>query len=238
MADMPSSADGRRTREPAFNIAPVVVALIAACVGVHLIRVHVLSEAADIELLVRAAFIPARYSGDYTLDLYAFLSPVTYSLLHGDYLHLSINMVWLAAFGSPFANRIGAWRFLLFWMFTAAAAVALHFAVHPQEAVPVIGASGAVSGMMAAAARYGFAVDRSGRRPAFSGPRLALGAMMRRRNVVVFLAVWMIVNLVAGLGWLVPGEGPSIAWEAHIGGFLAGLLGIALFDRTRSDPAM
>ena len=114
----------------------------------------------DFELLVYAAFIPIRYSGQFPLDLYAFTSPVTYSLLHGGWAHLAINMIWLAAFGSPLANRLGAARFVLFWVATSIAAAALHYVLHMTDQSPLVGASGAISGMMGAAARFGFRIDR------------------------------------------------------------------------------
>lgn len=220
-------------REPVFNLSAVVVAIIAGCALIHLVRSYVLTPAQDFEFLLRTAFIPIRYSGQFEIDFAAVTSPVTYSLIHGDFIHLAINMVWLAAFGSPLANRIGTIRFLAFWIFTCLAAVLLHYAVHAGDQAMVVGASGAVSGMMAAAARFGFAVDRSTRRPAFTGPRLPLAAVLRRRNVVVFLSVWFAINLIAGLGYLVPGDARSIAWEAHIGGFLAGFFGLGLFDRAQ-----
>ena len=229
---MTPSPDRRYSRrEPIFNIATVVAVVIVACAGIHVLRAFFLTPRQDFDLLVRAAFIPARYSGRFDIDIYAWTSPVTYSLLHGDVFHLAINTIWLAAFGSPLANRIGAVRFCAFWVATSAAAVLLHTLVHAGDATMVIGASGAVSGMMAAAARFGFAVDRRSRRPAFSGAGLPLSGVVRRRNVVVFLAVWFAVNLIAGLGYLAPGEARSIAWEAHIGGFLCGFFTIGLFDR-------
>src|SRR5690606_34857190 len=88
-------------REPIFNIPGVVTGLIAACVLIHAARFYILDIRQDLELLVRAAFIPIRYSGDFPFDVYAVTSPVTYSLLHGSILHLGINMIWLAAFGAP-----------------------------------------------------------------------------------------------------------------------------------------
>jgi membrane associated rhomboid family serine protease len=112
-------------RQPVFNMPGVVLALIAICVGVHLVRAYALGPAADIEVLVRFAFIPLRYSGQYAIDIYAWISPITYSFLHGDMVHLAVNMVWLAAFGSPLANRFGNLRFALFWAATALAAVGL-----------------------------------------------------------------------------------------------------------------
>lgn len=238
--NQPASADGdddgaswERRREPVFNIPLVVVLIILACTAIHLMRLYVLTEAQDIDLLIRAAFIPLRYANEYFLDLYAATSPLTYSLLHGDAAHLLINMVWLAAFGSPLANRMGALRFLLFWAVTAAGAAGLHFAVHPFDATPLVGASGSISGMTGAAARFGFRIDRSGPRPAFAGPPLPIAVALSSRLVVVFLSVWMAVNLISGFGYLSPDGLSRIAWEAHVGGFAIGFFAIGLFPGGR-----
>ena len=218
-------------REPVFNLPIVVAALIAICALIHLARIYVLNAAQDFDLIVRAAFIPYRYSGPFDLDIYAFTSPVTYSLLHGSFMHLAINMVWLAAFGSPLANRLGVSRFLLFWAFTSGAAALLHYVLYSMDQTPLVGASGAISGMMGAAARFGFRVDRHSGKPAFIGKLMPMTAVFRSRAVVTFLSVWMIVNLVTGIVGFVPGEANAIAWEAHVGGFLAGFLCIGWFDR-------
>jgi membrane associated rhomboid family serine protease len=223
--------EAREAREPLFNLPGVVVFLIALCTGIHFARVVLFSPDLDFDLFVRTAFVPARYSGAYALDAYAFTTPLTYSLLHGSWLHLAVNMIWLAAFGSPLANRIGAARFLLFWVFTAVAAAALHFVLHSADLTPLVGASGAISGMMGAAARFGFQVDRRAARPIFRGPVLPVGVVFRSRAVMTFLAVWMVVNLVTGVVGFVPGVDDAIAWEAHVGGFLAGFFGVGLFDR-------
>ncbi len=221
--------------EPAFNIPGVVLAFIALCALLHLVRSYAISPAEDIAVLLRAAFIPLRYSGAYALDLYAFTSPLTYSLLHGGMAHLAINMIWLAAFGSPLANRVGALRFVLFWAATALAAAGLHYLVYPESPVPLVGASGAISGMMGAAARFGFQIDRGvPGRSRFAGPVLPFRAVLRRRAVVTFLGVWMAINLATGLLSGAPDSSAVIAWEAHIGGFLVGFFAIRLFDRRRA----
>lgn len=222
-------------REPVFNVPGVVVAFIAVCVTVHAARAF-LSAEQDIAVLLRFAFWPVRYSGGYDLDVYAFASPVTYSLLHGSIVHLAVNMIWLAAFGSPLAARLGALRFVLFWAATSLGAVALHYVLYSGSAVPLVGASGAISGMMGAAARFAFRIDRRAGRGSFAGPVLSVGQVFRTRQAVTFLAVWMVVNLVAGLGFGTPGMESQIAWEAHIGGFLVGFFGLRFFDR-RSAPA-
>jgi membrane associated rhomboid family serine protease len=225
-------------REPVFNLPGIVIAAIALCAGIHLLRLYVLTPDQDFELILRAAFIPIRYSGQFDLDFYAFSSPVTYSFLHGGFAHLLVNMVWLAAFGSPLANRLGALRFSLFWVVTSIAAAALHYSLHSLDNAPLVGASGAISGMMGAAARFGFQIDRTTGKPAFAGAPLPVSMVFRSRTVMTFLVVWFVINLVTGLVGLGPGIDNRIAWEAHVGGFLVGFFGIQFFDRPRRSRSL
>jgi membrane associated rhomboid family serine protease len=227
----PDAGQEPRHREPVFNIPGVVMAFIVACVGIHLLRLYVFDEEQDFWLIVQAAFIPIRYSGEFPIDVYAFTSPVSYSLLHGSIEHLAVNMIWLAAFGSPLANRIGPMRFVLFWVVTSIAAAGLHYVLYMTSQSPLIGASGAISGMMGAAARFGFRIDRSSGRPAFGGPVLPIATVLTMRATVAFLAIWLVINLVTGLIGFVPGEESQIAWEAHIGGFVVGFFFVSSFDR-------
>ncbi len=209
----------------------VVIAFIAICVVAYFVSNYLLDERQYFWLLVQAAFIPIRYSGEFPIDVYAFTSPVTYSLLHGSIAHLAVNMIWLAAFGSPLANRIGPLRFVLFWIVTSIAAAGLHYILYMTSQAPLIGASGAISGMMGAAARFGFRIDRSSGRSAFGGSVLPISTVLTMRGTVTFLAVWMVINLVTGLVGFVPGEESQIAWEAHIGGFVVGFFFMSSFDR-------
>lgn len=230
----PQDEPERPRREPIFNIPAAIMVTVGLCAVIHFVRVWVLSTDQDIALLVRAAFIPLRYSGRFALDVYAFTSPVTYSVLHGSFTHLAVNMVWLAAVGVPLANRIGVLRFSLFWLVTAVAAAGAHYLVHPLDNAPLVGASGAISGMMAASVRYALRVDRHSSRPGYAGRILPIGAALRSRQVLVFTSVWMIGNLLVGLLGS-PGVSQSIAWEAHIGGFIAGFLLVGWFDRPVDD---
>lgn len=228
------SHPGQRRREPILNLPGVVTVLIAICVVVHLVRAYVLGPGGDMAVLARFAFIPIRYTSDMPLDVYGIVSPLTYAFLHGGVAHLAVNMIWLAAFGSPLANRIGTAQFLLFWAATVLGAVFLHFVLHPYDTSPLVGASGAISGMMGAAARFGFRISRMQGKAAFAGPVLSLPMVFRSRMAVMFLVVWMAVNLVVGLSSGAGGS-PQIAWEAHIGGFLVGFFFIRAFDRKRPD---
>ncbi|BCH32462.1 rhomboid family intramembrane serine protease [Mesorhizobium sp. L-8-10] len=225
----PSGFTGNAPREPVFNMPGIIVLLIATCTAVFLVQTYVLTDRQYFELLVRGAFIPIRYSGRYALEVYAFTSPVTYAFLHGSFAHLAVNMIWLAAFGTPLANRLGNPSFLLFWIVTGFAAVGLHYVLHPLDQAPLVGASGAISGMMGAAARFGFRASRATGRSSFDGPLLPIADVFRSRTVVTFLAVWMVMNLATGLIGFAPGVDDRIAWEAHIGGFAAGFFGIGFF---------
>jgi membrane associated rhomboid family serine protease len=234
-SDDTQATPAEANREPILNIPPVVVAIIAACCVIHLVRGYVLTIDQDTEVLLRAAFIPERYF--YAPDLSFLTTPVSYAILHGSAAHLLVNMVWLAAFGSPLANRLHIARFILFWIIAGLAAAGLYWIFHPHSEAPMIGASGAISGMMGAAARFAFRIDRSGGHARFSGPALPVGYVLRVRTVVAFLAVWMIVNLITGIYGMGIGTGMQIAWEAHIGGFVVGFFGIPFFlPRSEAEP--
>lgn len=229
-------------RQPALNLPPVVVALLAAFVGVHVVRQYLLGQAGQIEALFLFSFIPARvfdpeFFGPHGAAAGAAVwSFVTYAFLHADWSHLIFNGLWLAAFGSAVAFRFGATRFLIYSAAGAVGGAALHLAVHPESFVPMVGASAAVSAHMAGAARFAFVGSRSFIRFQGAGatgyryPAPPLGVALRDRRVLTFLGVWFGLNLVFGLfggGTIASG---AIAWEAHIGGFAAGLLLFSVLD--------
>jgi membrane associated rhomboid family serine protease len=232
-----------RPSEPIFNIPPVIVWLCAVMALLHGAR-SLLSDTDDLSVLLWLAFIPARYDpgltnslqfpGGIAADIWTF---VTYSFLHAEILHIAVNLVWLLAFGSAVAWRFGAVRFLLFFAATAAAGAGAFLFTHFGDLIPLIGASGAISGAMAAACRFVFAEDGplgvlSGRdRAAYLVPAVPLREALKNRRVVVFLAVWFVLNLLFGASALTENfTNATVAWEAHLGGFLAGLLLFPLFD--------
>jgi len=239
-----------RTSEPIFNVPTVVTATIAMLVLVHVVRVWLLTPEQDIQLLLLFSFIPARYDatllaqgavpGGLAAGIWTF---VTYALIHGDWTHLGLNGVWLLAFGTPVARRFGPMRYLALLAVTAAAGAAAHLATHSNAFVPMIGASASISGFMAASMRFAF--QRSGPLgllgrddDAYRVPALPLSLVLRDARVLAFLAVWFALNLLFGIGSLSLDVGEqAIAWQAHIGGFLAGLLAFAAFDPVKTVPA-
>jgi membrane associated rhomboid family serine protease len=162
---------------------------------------------------------------------------LTYAFLHGNWTHLLINGVWLLAFGTAVARRFETRRFLLFLVITAIGGAVGHLLARPDEFVPMIGASAAISGCMAAAIRFVFQPGaplgplRAPEQFAYRLPALPLGEALRDSRVLTFLAVWFGINLLTGVGGIALGmEETAIAWEAHVGGFLTGLVCFPLFD--------
>lgn len=235
-------------REPMFNIPGIVLICGALMAGIHLFRDVLLSPQANEMLLIWLAFIPLRYLPEVTFpgsplaEVWTF---GTYALLHGDLLHLLVNLFWMAAFGSALAKRFGPTRFVAFSLVCAATGAALHLMIFWGNPVPMVGASAAISGHMAAVARFGFSpggpMERSvrlGGQGAWSVRALSIGETFRNRRALIFLAVWFGINLVFGIGGgSLVGDGASIAWQAHIGGFLGGLLLFRFFDPANHRPS-
>ncbi|PRD41991.1 rhomboid family intramembrane serine protease [Phyllobacterium phragmitis] len=225
-----------RTSEPVFNIPGIILVLTGICIVAFLAQNYVLDDQQNLWVMINFAFWPVRFSqGGGFDDPAAWMTAITYSFMHGGFAHIAVNLVWLAAFGSPLAGRIGTTRMIIFWIATAIAAAFTHYALHPESAMPLVGASGSISGMMGAAARYGFRrvpdmLHQKGKSE-FAGPLLPIGVTLTLRPVLAFLGVWFVINLVTGLISITPTESASIAWEAHIGGFIVGFFGIALLDR-------
>jgi len=230
-------------REPIFNIPPVIVLILAACVAVQAFLYFFPDDATP--FLLRFAFIPARYDstllpqdvfpGGFGAEVWTF---VTYAFIHADLSHLGLNALWLVAFGTPVARRFGTVRFLVFFAVTAAVGAAAHLAVYPGEFTPVVGASAAISGAMAAALRFVFHAGgplgllRPSNDPkSYFVPAPPLLESLRDSRVFMFLAIWFGVNLLFGITGLgLSDGGQAVAWVAHIGGFVAGLLLFPLFD--------
>ena len=221
-------------REPVFNLPAIVTAFAVVLIAIHALRSFALDRETDIWTVLVFAFIPARY-GELADQLpvwqAAYWSPVSYAFLHGNWTHLFVNLIWLLAFGSPLARRLGTSRFLMIVMLTAVGGAALHLVFHLGQFAPVIGASAVVSGCMGAAARFAFHGGRGGMLNV-EGPALSLIDSFRNRKFLLFLVVWMVINFVFGSGAVpIAGQDAQIAWQAHIGGFVVGIFAFSFFDR-------
>lgn len=225
-------------QEPVFNVPKVVVAVLAVLVLVHVGR-SFLSADDDLWVVLAAAFIPARYGplapqlpGG---ELAVFTSPFTHMLMHGDWVHLALNSAWLLAFGGAIAERTGTVRFLLFFTVCGLAGAFAFYLANSELVQPMIGASGAISGLMGGTLRFLFpAIDSGGFRRLREAPRsiplMPLAKALRDRRILVTSAILVLINVLTIIGFGGAQNSAGIAWEAHLGGYLLGLFTYGLFD--------
>jgi len=214
-------------------LAPfVVIAMIAVLVASYLVWSFLPLKLGD-QILYDFALWPIRYSGNYLAahgaaaqSPFALAVPfVTYAFLHGSISHIAINAIWLLVSGPIVARRWGGPLFLALFFLTAIAAAAAHLATNWGSGDPVIGASGAISGLMGAGVRMLWG------RVWFEGEPFPRLAPLFSRQILVFSGVWVLGNVLAGYtGIGTGGEVGLVAWQAHIGGFFAGLLLATPFD--------
>lgn len=172
---------------------------------------------------------------------------LTYAVVHAGWVHLLSNSVWLAAFGAPVARRLGSARFLVLFTAATIGGAAAQWLADPYSLMPVVGASAGISGVMAAAVRFVFqpGAPLGVRLPdenldlAFHRPALSFLQTLRDRRALLFIAIWFVVNLAFGLAAEPLGvtSGP-IAWQAHIGGFVTGLIFFAFIDPCPMTPSV
>ena len=226
------------SREPIFNVPAAVVVVLALLVVVHVALAQV-TDVDDEHLIWVLAFVPARYVGFADQipggPLASWTSFVTHQLVHGDITHLAINCAWLLVFGSPVARHIGGGRFFIFALVCGIAGALFFMLVRWGEAVPMVGASGAISGLMGAGFRLLLpAIDNGEFHEMRESPRsvrlATLAECFRSRRLMLAVVAFVIVNFVIAFAAPVVTDAAGIAWEAHLGGFAAGLLLLGAFD--------
>ncbi|HWT13010.1 MAG TPA: rhomboid family intramembrane serine protease [Allosphingosinicella sp.] len=157
-------------------------------------------------------FVPARFGADDALPgVPAWLTPLTATLLHANVVHLAFNLLILAFCGRPTEAVLGPAGLAILYLVGAYAAAAAQYLADPASAVPMVGASGAVSGVLGA---YAILFGRNRVRVANS--KLALWL-----NALWLMAAWIGLQLIIGFG--ISADGVDIAIAAHIGGFLVGV---------------
>jgi membrane associated rhomboid family serine protease len=182
------------------------------------------------DLLMRFGAVPA-YITNPTEHPFAFLTLFTSMFLHGGWLHLIGNMLYLYIFGDNVEDAFGSVGYILFYLIAGVAAGLLQVVSAPRATVPAVGASGAIAGVLAVyLVLYPTAPVRV-LVPSFFFMRLA------RLPAAIVLGMWFVIQLFNGvlsLGMRTMATG-GVAWFAHIGGFLAGLVAGFLLRTTRSD---
>jgi len=216
-----------RDENPSSSPPVVTFLLILACLAVFLYVYYGLpSEAAAARVLETYGLIPAELGAPGGLATEA-PTLVTSMFLHGGWLHVLGNMWFLRIFGDNVEDRMGHVGFLFFYLLSGVIAALTHAWFNPTSTNPLIGASGAIAGVLGA---YVVLFPRARIRSlAFIGFFITT----TRIPAYIFLPLWFVFQFVAGLESL-GRTGGGVAWWAHVGGFLAGIVLVPLFARRRS----
>src|SRR5215211_2847396 len=178
------------------------------------------SEETGIAMIRDYALIPAAITGKVTLggSLPPIMSVFTYTFLHGGWSHIIGNMLFLWVLGDNIEDAMGSVRFLFFYFLCGAAGGLMHVFIYPDSTIPLVGASGAVAGVVAAYFML---------RPCARILVLAFGVLPLRLGSAWVLGFWVLAQV-----WnvLTPHRGDT-AWWAHIGGLLAGVVLVVLLRR-------
>lgn len=234
-------ATAKPQRQPIFNLPLSVMILGGTLLAIQAANDLVLNSDAREALLTWFAFVPYRavspteLAGGYWPLIW---TPFTHAFLHAGWEHVGLNTVWLAIFATPVAQRYGGARMLgLFLVGAAAGALAFAATTLPQVQV-LIGASGGVAALTGAAVRFIFqppvvAIDEQTGERRFLGRHLAtLREFVRNPTARFFALTWIILNGIVPIIPMLTGNTDfQVAWQAHIGGFLAGLLLVPLLER-------
>jgi len=217
-----------RKRERVLNIPLIVVVLASVCCAAYIIPAYFLTSPWREEFYAYFSFVPVTFLHNY--DMLTQLSAVTYSFLHGNLTHLGLNMLWLIVFGAPLANRLGNVFFLIFWVITAYIAALTYCMFNSASDAMLIGASGVISGLMGAAARYNFQTYSGSY---VAGALLPIRRALVSRSVLIALGSFILLNALTALdeGNNFAGDNLNIAWQAHLGGLLGGFFIIGYFDK-------
>jgi len=183
-------------------------------VGLNVLMFLLELSAGD-DFIQRWAFIPAAFAADPAGN---FITIFTAMFMHGGWLHLLGNMLFLWIFGDNVEDRLGHAMFLVFYLLAGIAATLAQFAVAPHSTVPNVGASGAIAGVLGA---YILMFPQS-------RVNVLLGRQIVAMPAVIVLGMWIFFQLISGVGTIAYTDETAnvggVAYMAHIGGFVAGLL--------------
>ncbi len=152
---------------------------------------------------------------------------ITSMFLHGGFAHIIFNMLYLYIFGDNVENSMGSLRYIVFYLSAGLFAALAHLIMNPMSTVPMVGASGAISGIMGA-----YMVQYPRARVLVLVPIFFFITTLRV-PALFLLAFWFITQLSSGLAAIGMGMGGGIAWFAHIGGFIYGAATVKLFAKRK-----
>lgn len=211
---------------PAERSPIVTVAFIVACTVVFLYQASLPHKPGE-ALVFQYGAIPALLFGEgdlpasISIGIPAYATLITSMFLHGGWFHLIGNMLYLWIFGNNVEDVMGHGRFVVFYLLCGILAALSHAITDPTSPIPMVGASGAISGVLGA---YMLLFPRA---HVFV---LMPGIGMTRVAAGIVLGMWFLMQLLSG-GMSIGGPGGGVAFFAHIGGFVAGMVLIGFFKR-------
>lgn len=191
--------------EPLINLPPYTKYLLALIIGIEVVVMLLLTERQTHWVFIHLGFIPGRFTGAALFEPLALLTPFTHMFLHGSWLHLAMNSIMLLAFGSGVERWLGGKKMLALFIICGLFGVATHFILNYGSIYPVIGASGGLSGLFAAAI---IMINRQN------------AGMTGKYGMWPFILLWIGISVL--FGFMGSPDGSQIAWAAHVGGFLGG----------------
>ena len=201
----------KANREPFFkfgNVPPFSKYLVAAIVAVHIVLSLLLDDSTYPQVLYFLGFIPGKYTGGFDWDLGALVSPLAHVLIHGSWMHLLFNAIMGLVLGMYFEKMFGTRSTVKFFIACSLAGALAFFIVHPFSPIPVVGASGAISGL------FGALIYLTITQNAYHPMTQKFG----KYGPWPILIFWGLFIVVPGLLM----GGASMAWEAHLGGYICG----------------
>jgi membrane associated rhomboid family serine protease len=210
---------------PTERTPVVTIAFIVACVLVFFYQAGLPPQPSEI-LVFQYGAIPAIVFGHADLPegvvaIPAYATLITSMFLHGGWMHLIGNMLYLWVFGNNIEDVMGHARYAVFYLTCGMLAALSHAVTDPSSTVPMVGASGAISGVLGA---YLLLYPRA------HVLVLMPGIGMTRVAAGIVLGMWFVMQLLSG-GMSIGSKGGGVAFFAHIGGFIAGMALIGLFKR-------
>ncbi len=215
-----------RDTAPCHSRPLVTWGLMAICIIVF-VTMKLMPEQLSFRLINLYGMVPIRYTNPYYgLPFDGYLSFLTSLFLHGNWPHLIMNMWFLWIFGDNVEDRMGRLPFLVFYLTCGLLATFLQWFFDPNLAIPVVGASGAIAGVLAA---YFFLYPLE--RVVVWIPILFLPIVIHV-PAIAFLGLWVLIQLHSATTAMVFGNATvDVAWWAHLGGFIAGSVLYRVFLR-------
>ncbi len=195
----------------AFSLVPKEITTGVDLTGIQVIR-DSLGHTAEIQ--------------HYATPLPVYFNFLSSMFMHGGIAHIAGNMLFLFIFGDNIENLIGHIRYAVFYLLCGFAAASAQIIMGPDSIIPMLGASGAISGVL------GGYLLLFPKRPV----RAFIFNFMTTVPAFVAIGIWIVYQIV--LGYLTPSSGGGVAYAAHVGGFIAGLVLVKIFAIGRSGPSL